>query len=100
MWWLTKLRKEGIINPIKPSGYWLYSEEQVRQIPALITEARKCERCGKPRPLGRHRLCRECSQYRKNQRVLAWKKANPEKLKEIRSRAHKKERAKRFERTG
>jgi len=50
--WLTKLRKEGIINPIKPGGFWLYSEEQVKQIPSLIAEARKCERCGKPHPLG------------------------------------------------
>jgi len=39
----SKLRKEGIINPIRPGHCWLYSEEQVRQIPALIAEARKCE---------------------------------------------------------
>jgi len=38
--WLTQLRKEGVI---RPGGYWLYSEEQVKQIPALIAEARKCE---------------------------------------------------------
>jgi len=113
--WLTKLRKEGIINPIKPGGYWLYSEEQIRQIPSLIAEARKCERCGKPRPLGSARFCRECSQYRRKhrykdlspeakakhlERVLAWQKANPEKRREIQSRARRKHRAKRFERTG
>ncbi len=40
--WLVWLRKEGIIKPIKPGSLWLYSEEQVGQIPALITEARKC----------------------------------------------------------
>ncbi|GAH27770.1 unnamed protein product [marine sediment metagenome] len=34
--WLTQLRKEGIINPIRPGGFWLYSEEQVKQIPSLI----------------------------------------------------------------
>ncbi len=63
-YWLAQLRKEGIIKPIKPGSLWLYSEEQVRQIPALITEARKCERCGKPRPPGSQRFCRECSQYK------------------------------------
>ena len=63
--WLIKLRKEGIVNPIK-RGFWLYSEEQVRQIPSLIAETRKCQQCGKPRPLGSHRFCGECSQYRKN----------------------------------
>ncbi len=104
LWWLAKLRKEGVITPIKPGGFWLYSEEQVRQIPSLIAEARRCERCGKPRPLGYLRFCRECSQYRKKhrysalspeekaehrKRCLAWQKANPEKVKEIRSRAYR-----------
>jgi len=103
--WLTKLRKQGIINPIKPSGRWLYSEEQVRQIAALIAEARKCEECGNPRPLGFVRFCRECGQYRKKhryrylsleakarhtERCLAWQKANPEKGKEIQSRTRRK----------
>ena len=63
--WLIQLRKEGIIDPIKPGGYWLYSEEQVRQMPDLIAEIRRCERCGKPRPPGYRRFCRECGQYRK-----------------------------------
>ena len=63
--WLVKLRKEGIINPIKPGSYWLYSEEQVKQIPLLIAERRKCERCGKLRPPGSQKFCRECSQYRR-----------------------------------
>ncbi len=63
--WLIRLRKEGIITPIRPAGFWLYSEEQVRQIPSLIAEARKCQQCGKPRPPGSQRFCRECSQYRK-----------------------------------
>jgi len=109
VWWLTKLRKEGIINPTKPGRYWLYSEEQVRQIAALIAEARRCERCGKPRPLGSQRFCRECSQYRKKhryktlspeakarhrERCLAWEMANPGKAKEIRFRAERKYRAK------
>jgi len=44
--WLSKLR-----NPIRPGGCWLYSEEQVKQIPSLIAEVRKCEQCGEPRPL-------------------------------------------------
>ena len=107
--WLTKLRKEGIINPIRPGGYWLYSEEQVRQIPSLIAERRKCERCGNLRPPRYPRFCRECSQYRKKhayrlmspqekaehiRRCLTWRKANPEKAKEIQSRAHRKHRAK------
>jgi DNA-binding transcriptional MerR regulator len=39
--WLSKLRKEGIINPTRPGGRWFYSEEQVRQIPSLIAEMRK-----------------------------------------------------------
>ena len=64
LWWLTQLRKEGIINPIKPGGFWLYSEEQVRQIPSLIAEVRKCERCGSLRPPSYRRFCRDCSQYR------------------------------------
>ena len=69
--WLTQLRREGIIKPIK-RGFWLYSEEQVRQIPSLIAEKRKCEQCGKPRPRESKRLCEECRQYRKKQRNLAW----------------------------
>ena len=60
--WLIQLRKEGIINPIRPGGFWLYSEEQVRQIPSLIAQMRKCEWCGRPRPPGYPKFCRECSQ--------------------------------------
>jgi hypothetical protein len=108
--WLIKLRKEGIINPTKPGGYWLYSEEQVRQIPSLIAEMRRCERCGELRPRGYQRFCRECSQYRKKnhyrslnpeekakhrERSLAWRKANPEKWEKIASRAQRKYRDKR-----
>jgi len=107
--WLSQLRKEGIINPIRPRKYWLYSEEQVRQIPSLIAEARKCEQCGGQRPLGSIRFCRECSQYRREhkymtlspeakakhvKRCLAWREANPEKWKEVSSRAKQKYRAK------
>jgi len=66
------------------------------------------------RPPGYHKFCRECSQYREKHRceslsreqkaqfikkVLAWRKANPEKWKEISSRVHRKSRAKYFERT-
>ena len=108
--WLIKLRKEGIINPIKPGGHWLYSEEQIRQIPSLIAEMRRCDRCGELRPQGYQRFCRECSQYRKKYHYrtlspeekakhrgqnLAWRKANPEKWKEISSRAQRKYRGKR-----
>ena len=107
--WLAQLRKEGIIKPIKPGGHWLYSEEQVRQIPALIAEARKCQQCGKPRPAGYPRFCRQCSQYRRKhkyeslspeakvkhvKRCLAWRKANPEQWKEIVSRVRRKYRTK------
>jgi len=81
--WLTQLRKEGITNPIRPGGFWLYSEEQVKQIPALIAETRKCERCGRPRPLGSHRFCRECYQ---------------EKRGESQARAYRRRRAKYLER--
>jgi hypothetical protein len=108
--WLIKLRKEGIINPTKPGGHWLYSGEQVKQIPSLIAEMRRCDRCGKLRPLGYHRFCRECSQYRKKhhyrslspeekaehrEQSLAWRKANPEKWKKISYRAQRKYRDKR-----
>ncbi len=108
VWWLTKLRKESIINPIKPGGRWLYSEEQVRLIAALIAEARKCQQCSKPRPAGYPRFCRECSQYRRKhkyeslsleakakhaKRCLAWQKANQEKAKKLLSRAHRKSQA-------
>ena len=114
VWWLIWLRKKGIVNPIKRGHYWLYSEEQVRQIPSLIAEARKCQRCGKLRPLGYHRFCKECSQYRKKhkykslspeekaahiKRCQAWRKANPERWKEISSRAVRKYRAKHLEGT-
>jgi len=110
--WLAQLRKEGLINPIKRGGWWLYSEEQVRQIPSLIAERRKCERCGKFRLPGYQRFCRECSRHRKghwyetlspegkakhNKRCLAWQKANPEKYKEIQSRARRKYQVKRKE---
>jgi len=54
--WLARLRKEGITNPTKCQHYWLYSEEQVSQIASLITERRKCELCGEPRPFGYPRL--------------------------------------------
>jgi hypothetical protein len=102
--WLIQLRKEGIINPIRPGGHWLYSEEQVKQIPSLIAERRKCERCGELRPIGYRRFCRECSQYRKKhyykslspeekaehrEKSMAWRKANPERWKEIQSRAQR-----------
>ncbi len=76
-WWLFRLRKEGVINPIRSGSRWLYSEEQVRQIPALIAEARKCEQCGQPRPPGSQRLCGECRQYRKIERNRARQRANP-----------------------
>ena len=105
VWWIVQLRKEGIIKPIKPAGFWLYSEAQVRQIPVLIAETRKCQQCGQPRPLHSYRFCRECSQYRQNhkyeylspeekaeqiKRCLAWQKANPERWNEIKSRARRK----------
>ena len=108
--WLIKLRKEGIINPTKPGGHWLYSEEQVRQIPSLIAEMRRCDRCGQLRPSGYQRFCRECSQYMKKhhyrtlspeekakhrEQSLAWRKANPDKWKRISSRAQRKYRGKR-----
>ena len=51
VWWLVELRKKGMTNPIRPGGHWLYSEEQVRQIPSLIAETRSCQRCGRPRGL-------------------------------------------------
>jgi hypothetical protein len=107
--WLVRLRKEGIINPVKPGGHWLYSEEQVRQIPSLITGMRRCERCGALRPPRYRRFCRECSRYRREhyyrslspeekakhrERSVAWRKANPERWEDISSRAHKKSWAK------
>jgi hypothetical protein len=66
--WLITLRKEGIINPTKPGSHWLYSERPVRQMPSLIAEVIRCERCGELRPRGHQRFCRECSQYRKKNR--------------------------------
>jgi len=76
VYWLIRLRKGGIIKPIKPGGFWLYSEEQVEQIPSLIVESRKCEQCGKPRPRGSYRFCRECREYRTKQRNLTWNKTH------------------------
>jgi len=75
--WLVRLRKEGIIKPIRPGGRRLYSEEQVRQIPSLIAEKRKCEQCGKPRPPGSRRFCGECRQHKKIERNRARQRANP-----------------------
>jgi len=74
MGWLVRLRKEGVIKPIRPGGHWLYSEEQVKQIPSLIAETRKCEQCGKPRPYHSKSLCRECLQYRRKHGNLARQK--------------------------
>ena len=74
--WLTRLRREGITNPIRPGGFWLYSEEQVRRIPSLIAETRRCEQCGKPRPPHSSKFCRECSQYRRKHGVA--RKVKPE----------------------
>ncbi len=106
--WLIQLRKEGIINPTKPGGYWLYSEEQIRQIPSIIADMRRCERCGGLRPPNYRRFCRECSQYRRKnpyrslspeekvehrKKSVVWREANPEKWKEISSRALRKYRA-------
>lgn len=105
---IVRLRKEGIIKPRK-SGFWLYSEEQVRQIQSLIASARKCEQCGKPRPLLARRFCRECREYRRinwyklkspeakaehKKITMAWREANPEKWKEIQSMARIKYNAK------
>ena len=103
--WLTRLRKEGIIGPVRPGAHWLYSEEKVRQIALLLAEERKCQQCGKPRPRNSNRFCRECSQYRKKHRYenlspekksehrkccQEWRKANPEKSKKIESKARRK----------
>jgi NADH pyrophosphatase NudC (nudix superfamily) len=63
--WLVQLREAGITNPTKPGGRWFYSEDQVKQIPSMITQMRSCERCGQPREPHRRRFCRECSQYRR-----------------------------------
>jgi len=99
--WLAQLREKGLIKPRK-LGFWLYSEEQVRQIPSLIADTRKCAQCGKPLPKGAKRFCIECREYRKrnwynrqspegkaahNKHCMAWREANPEKWKEINSRA-------------
>ena len=107
--WLVKLRTEGIINPTRPGGRWLYSEEQVRQLPSLVAEMRRCERCGELRPPCYRMFCRECSQYRKKHRYrslsleekaehreksLTWRKKNPEKWKRISSRALRRYRSK------
>ncbi len=62
LWWLVRLRKEGLVKPVK-QGCWGYSEEQVRQIPSLIAETRRCERCGRPRPPHSSEFCGECRQY-------------------------------------
>ena len=91
--WLVQLRKEGIIKPIKPGGFWLYSEAQVRQIPSLIAERRKCEQCGEPRPPWSQRFCAKCRQDREKtwymrlsperkaehmKKCMAWQKAQRE----------------------
>jgi hypothetical protein len=82
--WLIQLRKEGITNPTKPGGHWLYSETQVRQLPSLIAEMRRCDRCGELRPLGYRIFCRECSQYRKKHH---YKSLNPEEKAEYREKS-------------
>ena len=69
--WLSGLRKEGIIKPMRPGSLWLYSDEQVEQIPSLIAEARKCQQCGKPRSLHSQRFCTKCNQYRRKHRDRA-----------------------------
>ena len=91
--WLVQLREAGITNPTKPGGRWLYSEEQVKQIPSIIAQMRSCERCGRPREPGCRRFCRECRHYRRKhyymslspeekadhrEKSLARRNANPE----------------------
>lgn len=63
--WLVRLRKEGSINPIRPSYSWLYSEKQVRQAASLLAERRKCVQCGEPRPPWSHKFCAKCTKNRK-----------------------------------
>jgi hypothetical protein len=41
IYWLYQLREAGITNPTKPGGRWLYSEEQVKQIPSIISKIKK-----------------------------------------------------------
>jgi transcriptional regulator with XRE-family HTH domain len=84
--WLIQLRKAGVIKPTAPEGHRLYSEEQVRQIPSLIAEMRRCDRCGQPRPLGYRRFCRECSQHRKRHRY--WSLSSEEKTGCLRGARH------------
>ena len=91
--WLVQLREAGITNPTKLGGRWLYSEEQVKQIPSIIAQMRSCERCGRPREPGCRRFCRECRHYRRKhyymslspeekadhrEKSLARRNANPE----------------------
>jgi hypothetical protein len=91
--WLVQLKEAGITNPTKPGGRWLYSEEQVKQIPSIIAQMRSCERCGRPREPGCRRFCTECRHYRRKhyymslspeekadhrEKSLARRNANPE----------------------
>ena len=91
--WLVRLRKEGTLNPVRPGVRWLYSEEQVRRIPSLIAERRKCEQCGKPRTPRSKKFCVKCRQDRKKtwymrlsperkaehlKNCMAWQKARRE----------------------
>jgi len=71
-WWIIRLRKEGIVKPINQGSWFYYSEEQVRQIPLLIAERRKCEQCGEPRPPWSHRFCEKCRQDRDKNRIKTW----------------------------
>jgi transcriptional regulator with XRE-family HTH domain len=82
--WLVQLREAGIINPTKPGGRWLYSEEQVKQIPLLIADMRRCEWCGRPREPGCRRFCRECGQY---MRKYYYRRLSPEKKEEYRKKS-------------
>jgi len=96
--WLVQLREKGLISPEKPGGRWLYSEEQVKQIPSLIAGMRRCARCGGLRQPGYRKFCRECSQYRRKhyyqslspkekaeyqKKSMAWRKTGPGKRKEL-----------------
>lgn len=75
-WWVVRLRREGNINPIKPAHIWFYSEEQVRQVRSIIAEGRRCQQCGKPRPLWSHAFCEICRQDRIKTRYM---RLSPEK---------------------
>lgn len=100
---LARLRKLGIVKPLKRGRFLYYSDAQVKKAKEALEV--RCYGCGVIIPSDRRRLCKECGEAYKryqypfltdeqkkafNQRTSEWRKRNPERAKAIQIRSNKK----------